>query len=173
MAVARFVAGAERSGLLDADTDYGDPQVTDMGFTRVWSHGATGERRVSLYAFSASMDEYLHFWQRRNRQRLRTLISEARGLTGDAEREHVPDRVRVYEISSRNASREAMPWPGPDPATFLHPATTRTAIACGELTGPAALAVYRAALDNPGQRWRVDGTTRVLVVNPLPLGLDC
>ena len=66
-------------------------------------------------------------------------------------------------------------WPGPDPAKFLHrPGRAgRGSIACGELTGSAAATVYAAALENHEQRWLVGDTTRVLVVNPLPVEIDC
>ena len=40
------------------------------------------------------------------------------------------------------------------------------------MADPAGV-VYQAALDNPGARWLVDGSTRVLAVNPLPLPDDC
>lgn len=49
----------------------------------------------------------------------------------------------------------------------------RGAVACGELTGDAAAGAYAAALANSEQRWQVDGTVRVLAVNPLPVEIDC
>lgn len=66
-------------------------------------------------------------------------------------------------------------WPGADPATFLHATTPggRWTTACGALTGDPARKVYAAARGNDGQRWLVDGVSRTLAVNPLPLGIDC
>jgi len=64
-------------------------------------------------------------------------------------------------------------WPGPPPASFLSPHTGRRSIACGELVADPAEVVYQAALENPGARWVVDGATRALAVNSLPLPGDC
>lgn len=170
--VARFVADVERRQVLQADL--GSPQVTDLGSTTVWVHG-TGERRqVSAYAFAEQFDRYLPWAARRHRRRLRAIIAEAAALIADAGRPYVPPRVVVLEQRSDDRS-PAPRWPGPAPTAFLHPVDgyTRGALACGELTGDAAARVYAAALGNPEQRWWVDGRTRVLAVNPLPIEIDC
>ncbi|MGI8768472.1 MAG: hypothetical protein ACR2I1_05110, partial [Propionibacteriaceae bacterium] len=59
-------------------------------------------------------------------------------------------------------------WPGPDPATFLNATRQRMSDGCGQLKGGIATTVYRAALANPGGRWKVNGKDRTLLVNPLP-----
>jgi hypothetical protein len=46
-------------------------------------------------------------------------------------------------------------------------------VACGKHRGAQATTVYSAALDNPGALWRVDGASRVLAVNPLPVAESC
>ena len=106
----------------------------------------------------------------------RALIDDAYALVGDAGTPYVPSRVVVLEqlVDPEDGSAEVR-WPGPAPAQFLHrPGPQgRASIACGELTGSAAATVYAAALENHEQRWLVGGTTRVLVVNPLPVEIDC
>ena len=62
---------------------------------------------------------------------------------------------------------------GMAPASFLAPSTGRRSIACGELMADPAEVVYQAALENPGARWVIDGATRILAVNSLPLPGDC
>ena len=172
--VARFVADAERSHSLAGP--FGNPEVTDLGSTRVWLHGVAGEQTASAYAFSKTFDDDVSWSARRRRRRLRSLIDDAYALIGDAGRPYVPSRVVVLE-QHRAASDEAaeVRWPGPDPAGFLHRPGPRGrgSIACGELTGATAAAVYTAALENSEQRWLVNGTTRILVVNPLPVEIDC
>jgi len=175
-AVARLVADAERRGLLRADL--GDPTVSDQGSTRIWLHGRDGEQEVLAYAFEETFDQYVGLLQRRNRARVRQLIDDGVALLGDAALPYVPDRVVVLELPHRPADEEQadVPWPGPSPASFLHPPRTRVrgGIACGELMGTIAGEVYAAARVNQQQRWLVDGrTTRVLAVNPLPVELDC
>lgn len=172
--VARFAADAERRHALEGD--FGDPQVTDLGSTQVWLHGSEGEQRVSVYALSETYDEYTSWSGRRRRRRLRSVISDAHALVGDAGAAYVPSRVVVLEQRVDPDEETAdLRWPGPDPTTFLHRpgARGRGSIACGELTGSAAAKVYAAALENDEQRWLVGDTTRVLVVNPLPVEIDC
>lgn len=172
--VARFVADVERSQVLQGDL--GSPQVTDLGSTRVWVHGAGERQQVTPYAFDEQFDEYLPWPARRRRRRLRAVIAEAGALVGDAGGAYVPPRVVVLEQLADEDDRSSAPrWPGPTPATFLHRPTgyVRGALACGALTGDAAATVYAAALDNPEQRWLVGDTVRVLAVNPLPVEIDC
>ena len=172
--VAQLVADGERRRVLQRD--FGTPQVTDLGSSRVWLHGAGGRREASIYAFGESLDEYVSWFQRRNRQRLRSFLDDARGLVGDAGQPYVPERVVVLELRAYESSEKTtVRWPGPDPASFLHKPSgyARQAIACGELTGQQAATVYGAARENPEQRWLVDGQTRVLAVNPLPIEIEC
>ena len=172
--VARFAADAERRQARAGD--FGDPQVTDLGSTRVWLHGSRAEQGVSVYALAEEFDEYTSWFARRHRRRLRTLIDGAFALVGDAGTPYVPSRVVVLEqrVDPDEASAEVR-WPGPDPAEFLHRpgARGRGSIACGELIGSEAATVYAAALENPEQQWLVGDRTRVLVVNPLPVEIDC
>lgn len=172
--VARFVADVEHSQVLQGDL--GSPQVTDLGSTRVWVHGAGERRQVSAYAFDEQFDEHLPRAARRRRRRLRAVIAEGRSLVGDAGRPYVPHRVVVLEQRAEVDDRSLAPrWPGPAPATFLHRPSgyVRGALACGELTGEAAATAYAAALQNHEQRWQVDDTIRVLAVNPLPVEIEC
>jgi hypothetical protein len=172
--VAGFAADAERGRALAGD--FGDPQVTDLGRTRVWVHGSQGEQEVSVYALDERFDEYTSWPGRRRRRRLRSLIAEAHALVGDNGTPYVPPRVVVLEqrVDPDEGTADVR-WPGPEPAEFLHRPgpPDRRSIACGELTGRSAATVYAAALENPGQRWLVGGATRVLVVNPLPVEIDC
>jgi hypothetical protein len=131
---------------------------------------------VSVYALDERFDEYTSWPGRRRRRRLRSLIAEAHALVGDNGTPYVPPRVVVLEqrVDPDEGTAEVR-WPGPEPAEFLHRPgpPDRRSIACGELTGRSAATVYAAALENPGQRWLVGGATRVLVVNPLPVEIDC
>lgn len=172
--VAQLVADVERSRVLESDL--GSPQVTDQGSTGIWVHGAGERRQVSAYAFDEQFDEYLPWAARRHRRRLRAVIAEAGALVGDTGRPYVPPRVVVLEQQVEGGDGSPAPrWPGPPPSTFLHTPSgyTRGALTCGELTGDAAAAAYAAAVGNPEQRWQVDGTVRVLAVNPLPVEIDC
>ncbi len=174
-AVASFVADVEAGGLVSADTDFGTPRLTDLPSTTVLVYGPGGERRASPYAFDERFDARLTPEQRSARVALRAIISRAAALTAGAPRvPYSPDRVVVYEVEARTADETgAVDWPGPPPASFLSPHTGRRSIACGALVADPAEVVYQAALENPGARWVVDGATRALAVNSLPLPGDC
>jgi len=169
--VAGLVARAEGSGLVSADTDFGHPGVTDQAATSVVVRGWTGESQVSVYALG--FDRGLSAAQRRARRELQDLIDAASRLPGDAAwTAVVPQRVTVFEVAADSEPAANVPWPGPDPDSFLSRATGR-AIGCGHLTGEEAVTAYAAALANPGARWLVDGTPRTLAVNPWPAAGDC
>jgi hypothetical protein len=169
-AVTSFVADVEADG-----TDFGTPRMTDLPSTTVMMYGPGGEQRVNPYAFDERFDARLTPEQRSARVALRTIISRAAALTAGAPRmPYSPDRVVVYEVEARTADEPgAVNWPGPPPASFLSPYTGRRSIACGALVADPAEVVYQAALENPGARWVVDGATRALAVNSLPLPGDC
>lgn len=173
--VASFVAGIEAGGLVSAGTDFGTPRMTDLPSTTVMIHGRGPQKQVRPYAFDERFDARLTAEQRNARVALRTVIAQASGLAAGAERAPFsPDRVVVYELEPRTSDEPAAAgWPGPPPSSFLAPSTSRRSIACGELMADPAEVVYRAALDNPGARWVVDGDTRILAVNSLPLPSDC
>lgn len=175
LAVASFVSTVEARGLINTETDFGKPGVTDLDVTTVMVHGEKGQAEVSVYAFYEQFETGLSQDQRSSRAALREVIDHASNLAGDASRApYSPDRVVVYELGSDYENKSATKaWPGPPPASFLAPSTKRRSIACGELTGEAATAVYGAALDNPGALWLVDGAKRLLAVNPLPLANAC
>lgn len=175
LAVARFVSKVESSGVLLAD--FGTPGVTDLGVDRVWVHGVS-EQEARPYALAANFDDSVSAPQRDNRRQLRALIEEGQRFIGDVGTPYEPDRIVVLAADESRPVKPAPPrWPGPDPRTFLHKPSTadgaRGADSCGELTGDDALAVYRAALRNPEQRWRIGDETRVLAVNSLPIEIDC
>lgn len=170
-AVSSFVSSVQARGVIGPGTDVGSPPVTDLGTTTVTLNGVS----VDAYAIDADFDADLTPAQRAARAALRAVIDQANALSAGAARSpFVPDRVVVYEVDPRFESEPAtVGWPGPPPSGFLAPTEQRRAIACGELLGDPAEEVYRAASDNPGARWLVDGMTRVLAVNSLPLPGSC
>lgn len=174
-AVASFVADVQAGGLINPETDFGTPRMTDLPSTTVMVHGRGAAAQVRPYAFEERFDARLTPDQRGARVALRTVISTALALVNGATFvAHSPDRVAVYEIETSEAGAPSAPgWPGPPPSAFLAPGTDRRAIACGELMADPAEVVYQAALANPGARWVVDGDTRILAVNSLPLPSDC
>lgn len=173
-AVRKFVASARLTGLFDG-ADFGSPRVSDVSTTEVTIQDDSGRSQVRVYALGPRFDEQLSATQRDARQRLRALIEQAGALaSGLPATEYVPDRIAVSEpLPGRNDVPAVTAWPGPPPATFLAPASGGLVIACGELTGTEARTVYQAALANPGAQWLVDGVTRTLAVNPLPVGASC
>jgi hypothetical protein len=173
--VASFVAEVEAGGLINAGTDFGTPRLTDLPSTTVMVHGRNGQEQVRPYAFDESFDARLTPEQGGARAALRAVIQQASTLAaGVARVAYSPNRVAVYEVEPRNLGEPAtVGWPGPPPASFMSPSSSRRSIACGELMADSAEVVYRAALDNPGARWLVDGATRVLAVNSLPLPDAC
>jgi hypothetical protein len=173
--VATFVADAEARNLINSETDFGYPAVTDTPSTTVLLHGASGPHRISVYAFDAGFDDDLTRAQRRARQELAEVIDRASALPGDGERlPYLPDRVKVTEFAFDGGGKgRAKEWPGPDPESFLVPSTTRSIrLACGELSGPAAEKVYAAARDDPDGVWTHDSKQRVFAVAPMLPGTE-
>jgi hypothetical protein len=173
--VAALVARAEASGLVDDDTDFGSPSITDMPVTTVSLHGRAGPQRTSVYAFSDRTDDDVSWRQRRARVKLRKLIDEALALPADAAPEpYRPEQVRVIELEHVAGGSAAAPeWPGPDLERFLVPAASRgSRLGCGTLTGPAAERAYAAARTNPQGVWMVGGLPRVLAVAALLPGAE-
>ena len=170
-AVSSFVSSVQARGVIGPGTDVGSPRVTDLGTTTVTLNGVS----VNAYAIDETFDTDLKPAQRDARAALRAVIDQANALAAGAARSpFVPDRVVVYEVDPRFESEPAtVGWPGPPPSGFLAPTDKRRSIACGELVGDPAEELYRAAAGNPGQRWLVDGATRVLAVNSLPLAGSC
>jgi len=173
--VASFVAQVEASGIVNPGTDFGTPRMTDLPSTTVLVASRNGEHKVSPYAFDERFDARLTAGQRSARIGLRAVIEKASALAAGAARlPYSPDRVGVYEVEPGNNSEPATTgWPGPPPSAFLAPSTGSRWIACGELNADPAEVVYQAALTNPGARWLVNGATRILAVNPLPLQDAC
>jgi hypothetical protein len=171
--VAAFIADTEKRNLINEETDFGDPGVTDMPSTTVLLHGAGGLHQVSVYAFGQGFDDKLPRAQRRARQELGEVIDRAYGISTDDQRSaYRPDRVRVTEFKDGGNGRAAQ-WPGPDPKSFLAPGKPGSIlVACGELAGPAAEHVYDAARQNPGGVWTYAAKRRVLAVVPLLPSLE-
>lgn len=169
-AVRDFVAAAQAAGVV-AGTDFGSPRMTDLPTTTVLIDDGSGPVQVRVYALDPQFETGLSPAQRDARDRLRALIARATDLPGAAPQQpYSPEKVAVAEpLPGRNDEPATVGWPGPAPTGFLAPDPSRRFAACGELSGADAEVVYRAALANPGARWLVDGTTRVLAVNPLPL----
>ncbi|MGV1088851.1 MAG: hypothetical protein ACOYBX_12780 [Mycobacterium sp.] len=172
-AVAAFVSSG--AAVVDPGIDFGTAGVTDAGTTTVTLHSAHGAQQVNVYALDETFDTGLSPAQQGARAALRSLIDRANALPGDAARSpYTPDRVVVYELDSQfTKSPATVGWPGPPPTAFLTPSTKSRSVACGELVADPAEQVYRAALENPGALWLVDGVTRILAVNPLPLADTC
>lgn len=174
-AVASFAAEAQAKGVITAGTDFGTPRYTDLGTTTVLLHGDQGPSEVRVYALNERFETKLSAGQRAARAALREVIGEASGLAaGAAPLPYSPDSVVVYEVTpGRSSEPAAVTWPGPAPQSFLTASAKRRSLACGVLSGDAARTVYQAALDNPGAAWLVDGETRILAVNPVPLPDSC
>ena len=174
-AVASFVSSVQGRGIVNSDTDFGQPAVTDMDSTAVLVHGDGPPARAAVYAFYPSFDKDVTPTQRTARAALRTVINEATNLAAGGSRlAYTPDRVTVFEVEATSPDTAATTvWPGPPPASFLTPSASWRSQACGYLTGDGAAAAYQAALNNPGALWLVDGATRVLAVNPYPLADAC
>ena len=175
IAVASFVADVEAGGIVRPGTDFGTPRANDLPSTTVMVHGLGAAQQVSPYAFDERFDARLTADQQQARAALRAEIERASALaTAVPAAPYLPDRVVVYEVDPRNPGEPATTgWPGPPLSSFLAPSTSRRSIACGELMADPAEVVYRAAADNPGARWLVDGVTRTLAVNSLPLPDAC
>jgi hypothetical protein len=175
LVVAAFVSSAEASGIINADKDFGQPLVTDMDSTTVTVHGENAPAKVSVYAFHDQFDKDVTADQQKARAALRQLIDTASNLTAGATPvPYTPDSVVVYDVGLGYGDRPATTvWPGPPPASFLQPSNQSRSVACGQLSGAPAATVYNAALENPGALWLVDGSARVLAVNPLPVAASC
>ena len=173
--VAAFVAETEARELINEQTDFGDPQVSDASSTTVLLHGADGAHRVHVYAFDDQFDDDLTQAQRRARQELVEVIDRAYALPGDSERSpYTPDRVRVTELAFDGGGKDpGAEWPGPDPDSFLVPsAGSSSPLACGELSGPQAEKAYAAARTNPYGIWTYAGKPRVFAVAPMLPGAE-
>jgi hypothetical protein len=166
--VATFVAEAEARNVINSDTDFGEPPVSDMPSTTVHLHGTGPPQRVYVYAFVEEFDDDLPRAQRRAREELKEVIARAYELSaGDRGSPYRPDRVQVTEFTYDGESRGAA-WPGPDPESFLLPVPPGSIrLACGELTGKAAEKAYRAARANPDGIWTVESKRRVFAVVPI------
>lgn len=169
MAVAELAADAEARDVVDPATDFGDPPVTDMPVSTVRLHGTGGPQVVHVYAFADDFENDVSGRQRRARRELAEIVDRAYGLPGQGERAaYAPDQVEITELSLSDGVTDRPEWPGPDPETFLEPATgSSNGTACGVLSDADAEAAYAAARDNPDAAWTVGPHTRVLAVVPL------
>ena len=175
LAVAAFVSAVQERGIVNPAQDFGMPGVTDVDATTVLVHGEGAPAQVGVYAFYESFDKDLNADQQKARATLRQVIDAAYNLAAVGDKSpYSPDRIAVYDVGTTSSNQSAStPWPGPPPADFLKPGPQGPAQACGYLTGAPAATVYKAALTNPGALWLVDGTARVLAVNPLPVAVSC
>jgi hypothetical protein len=166
--VAGFVADAEARNLINDQTDFGSPGVSDMPSTTVRLHGSSGLHQVHVYAFGKGFDDDLPRAQRKARNELTEVIDRGSELSADGERlSYRPDRVRVAEFSDGGSGKAAQ-WPGPDPKSFLVPNNSGSIlVACGELSGRPAEKAYDAARNNPGGIWTWNSKRRVLAAVPL------
>lgn len=173
--VRTFVATVRAEAIVEVGTDFGKPRFADADTTTVMVHDEDGTDEVRAYALEERLEQRLSPPQRDARARLRRLITRAHALADEAPRtSYEPDHVLVVEPRpGRDQQPATVSWPGPPPSNFLKQTKASRMIACGELAGRDARNVYRAALGNPGARWLVDGATRVLGVNPVPLPDIC
>lgn len=174
--LAALVAAAEASGLFTAaDTDLGDPQVTDLGSEVVRFHGTGAAVEISAYAFDERFEDDLTDAQQDRRAALRDLLERAEAAATGFE-PWTPDRVAVAELDQRSsyggADGDPTAWPGPAFDTFLAPTERYGAAGCGELTGDDATAVWAAALDGSGTTWIDGDDQRELVVAALLPGQE-
>lgn len=167
VAVAQLAADAR--DVVDPQTDFGDPPVTDMPVTTVHMHGSGDPQLVHIYAFADDFEDDVPGGQRRARRELAEIVDRAYDLPGRGERaDYVPEQVEVTELSRQDNITDRPEWPGPDPDTFLEPAATPSVrTGCGTLSGASAAAAYAAARDNAYAGWTVGTQTRVLAVVPL------
>lgn len=174
-AVASFAAGAQAKAVITVGTDFGTPRYTDLGTTTVLLHGDQDPAEVRVYALNERFEANLTAGQRAARAALREVIGQASALAAGGEPvPYTPDSVVVYEVTAGRSSEPTVAtWPGPDPQSFLTASAKRRSLACGVLSGDVARTVYQAALDNPGASWLVNGGTRILAVNPVPLPDSC
>ena len=171
--VAGFAADAEARGVVDPATDFGDPPVTDMPVSTVRLHAAAPAQRVEVYAFADDFESSVSWRQGRARRELREIVDRAYALSAQGDRAaYVPEQVEVVELRPPGDIPDRPEWPGPDPDTFLEPATTSDRTGCGTLSGRPAAAAYAAARDNPSAAWSVGAQTRVLAVVPLLPGTE-
>ncbi len=163
--LAALVSGAEASGLFERDdTDFGDPQVTDLPSTTVTFQGTGGAHTVGAYALGDAFDDDLPEAQQQRRRALTDLIDAAERLVQDAE-PWVPDRVRVTDVSESGVrSTPSVTWPGPAFAELYPEPSPGTASRCAAVTGAHAAAVFEAAQGNDGIWWVQGGEDRALVV---------
>ena len=173
--VASFASSVESRGIINPGNDFGQPGVTDMDSTTVLVHGEGAPARVSVYAFHDQFDDDLSPGQRQARAALRQVVDAGTRLAaGAASAPYTPDRVAVYDLGPDAVHTTAsITWPGPPPARFLTPSGEGRWVACGNLSGATATTAYQTALTNPGALWQVDGATRALAVNLLPLTDTC
>lgn len=138
-------------------------------------YGEKGPAAARAYALDPQFEDRLSSSQRANRAALRSLIDRAGALAGDAARTpFTPDQVTVFELEpSLDGAPATVAWPGPTPESFLRPTVRSRWVACGVLTGQLAGSVHQAALGNPGARWLISGTKRILAVNPWPGNKEC
>lgn len=160
--VARFVADARATTLMDPGTDYGEPEVTDLAGTSVLLNDGEQEYEVSVYALGVTSG--LSYRQRERRQQLQEIVDEAFALATTSPA--TPERIQVMSGNASGYEADA-PWPGPEPSTFMTDSSAPTAKQCGVLEGATAAAVYDAAVAKGDQLWLVNGAPALLVVRPL------
>ncbi|MEO6987811.1 MAG: hypothetical protein ABI239_04110 [Aquihabitans sp.] len=171
--LSAFVTRAETSGLFDTDTDFGKPDVPDMATTVAMLHGKNEPLWLEAYALGGRFDADLSDAQAESREDLRRLLAAAEELVPIPE-PWMPERVRVMRLADdatfdpkpdADAGAEPLPWPGPDLDELLQPTPEgSSALACGEVTGSAAAALFDDATENPLPQWRVDGKVRTLIL---------
>jgi hypothetical protein len=176
-----FVSGLDPAVL---DADFGQPPITDMPDTVVRMHTTGEEATGSIYALSyesstgmGPTDLGMTPAQVEARQKLQDLIEQARDLAPTT-KPWIPDRVRVVELDGGGGvvdpgPASLPPWPGPALSPLLTPrATEGIVLACGEVSGTEAAALYEAAGENQIAVWKVDGRPRTLVVVAVLPGED-
>jgi len=153
-----------------AQTDLGDPAVTDQGITSVTVHDAAGDVDIDVYALGIG-DEYVTGEQRASRDQLTALVGELRdGMSQTATWR--PDRIRVSVLGNPTDPDSIATWPLPGSIQDTINGSER--VPCEVFDGADAAAIVTELGSRPaGSSW-TDGTdTVVLAIGGLVPGQGC
>lgn len=175
--LASFMATVQESGLVDADLDFGDPQVTDLASTHVTFQSTGPIQEVDVYALDHDdAGGGLSGTEQQRRRGLSSLIDTAYDLPGDTV-PWTPEQVVVIEVTDRyedpDAVDEPAEWPAA-PFASLYADETPSRANCAVIDGADAESVLQAAIDNPTIQFTDGSETRSVVVRSvLPGGPAC
>ncbi len=165
---------ADSSGLFDGGhVDFGQGAVSDAGTTMVTAANASGEEvSVAAYALGFTGDVGVTAEQQRLRAELSRLVKNSLDQVPDTSRMD-PTQLAVlgFDRGSSGDQPPAVAWPGTPHTKLFARQGDRP---CVLLPADETAAVWAAALDNPGLRWRdADGPFTALVKIVLPGTQPC